>query len=164
MFLVFGCAQSPRLYLSIPIVNIQNQIDHSNIKLKVGEVVGGQFTNEFEGSKIDALNFKLVLTESLKKYNLFLMVNSDADYILNATIVFQGQPLAGLDMTVSLIVKYLLINPKNNEQAWSKEINSIYTTKFFDSLYGPERLTMANEGAIRNNIETLINSLGSLVL
>ena len=78
--------------------------------------------------------------------------------------MYQSQPLAGLDMTVKLLVKYSLINQNSNEEIWTKDINSIYTAKFSDSLIGMERLNMANEGAIRKNIEILLQTLAVLKL
>ena len=92
LFLVLGCAPSLQLYNSIPIINIKNQIDHGNKKLEIGRVVGGKFTNNLEGSKKDALILKAVLNDSFKKYNLFLITNYNADYMLNATIMYQDQP------------------------------------------------------------------------
>ena len=78
--------------------------------------------------------------------------------------MYQTQPLVGLDMTVNFMVKYSLINQNNNEEIWVKDINSIYTAKFSDSLIGMERLNMANEGAIRKNIEILLQTLAVLEL
>jgi len=156
LLFIIGCAPSPQLYNTIPIINFQNQIDYKNKTLEIGNVMGGEFTNEIEGSKINALILKVALIESFKKYKIFLITDTDADYILNATIMYQIQPLAGLDMTVKLLVKYSLINQNSNEKKWTKDINSIHTAKFSDSLIGMERLNMANEGAIRKNIEILL--------
>jgi hypothetical protein len=164
LLLIIGCAPSPRLYNSIPIINIQNPIDHSNKKLKIGNIMGGELTNEIQGSKIDAFTFEAVLIESIKKYKIFLITDTNADYILNATIMYQTQPLVGLDMTVNFMVKYSLINQNSNEEIWVKDINSIYTAKFSDSFIGSERLNMANEGAIRKNIEILLQTLTILEL
>ena len=103
-------------------------------------------------------------SKHFKKYKLFLITNINADYRLNAIIMYQNQPLAGLDMTANLLVKYCLINQNSNEEIWTKDINSIYTAKFSDSLIGMERLNMANEGAIRKNIEILLQTLAVLEL
>ena len=67
-------------------------------------------------------------------------------------------------MTVNFMVKYSLINQNSNEEIWTKDINSIYTAKFSDSFIGTERLNMANEGAIRKNIEILLQTLAVLEL
>ena len=132
--------------------------------MEIGNVMGGELTNELEGSKINAIILKVALIESFKKYKLFLITNINADYRLNAIIMYQNQPLAGLDMTANLLVKYSLINQNSNEEIWTKDINSIYTAKFSDSLIGMERLNMANEGAIRKNIEILLQTLAVLEL
>jgi len=165
MFLVLGCSQTPRILYSVPNINFQYTSDNRDKKVKIGTVVGGNFTNDLEGSKIDALVFKAVLNESFKKYNLFTITTYNSDYILNATIMYQDQPYnGGLDLTVSLIVKYSLINQHSNEKIWEKDIISVFTAKFSDNFFFPERLSMANEGAIRNNIEILIKTLDSLLL
>ena len=164
LLFIIGCAPSPQLYNTIPIINFQNQIDYRNKTLEIGNVMGGELTNELEGSKINAIILKVALIESFKKYKLFLITNINADYRLNAIIMYQNQPLAGLDMTANLLVKYSLINQNSNEEIWTKDINSIYTAKFSDSLIGMERLNMANEGAIRKNIEILLQTLAVLEL
>ena len=112
--------------------------------------------------KIDAFILKAVLIESFKKYNIFLITNTDEDYTLNSTIIYKNQPLEGLNMTLYLMVKYSLIDQNNYKEIWVKDINSIYTAKFSDSFIGTERLNMANEGAIRKNIEILLQTLAVL--
>ena len=78
--------------------------------------------------------------------------------------MYQNQPLVGLDMTVNLMVKYSLIDQSNYEEIWVKDISSRYTANFSDALYGPERLNLANEGAVRNNIGELITTMALLNL
>ena len=46
LLLFIGCAPSLQLYNSIPIINIQNPINNSNKKLQIGNVMGGESTNE----------------------------------------------------------------------------------------------------------------------
>ena len=76
--------------------------------------------------------------------------------------MFQKQPILGLAMQVSLFVKYSLIDSEGN-QIWNKEIISSYTANFGDALLGTERLNLANEGAIRSNIELMIKALNEYI-
>ena len=162
LLFLFGCAPAPRIFYLIPSISSQYTINKSDKHLVLGNVMGGELTNEFEGSKIDAFSLRQALELSLKKYKLFIFPSPNPDYRLDAIIMFQKQPILALDMVVSLFVKYSLIDSEGN-QIWNKEIISSYTAKFGDALLGTERLNLANEGAIRSNIELMIKALSEYI-
>ena len=110
----------------------------------------------FSGREVSLLSFKYSI------FKLFIFPSSNPDYRLDAIIMFQKQPLGGIDMSVSLMVKYSLLDTEGN-QIWGKDIFSMYTAKFGDALLGADRLNLANEGAIRSNIELMIKALNEYI-
>lgn len=159
---IFSCAPSPRIFYLTPNFSPGYTINRSDKHLALGNVIGGELTNEFGGSRIDALSLRQALELSFRKYQLFIFPSSNPDYRLDAIIMFQKQPLGGIDMSVSLMVKYSLLDIEGN-QIWEKDIFSMYTAKFGEALLGADRLNLANEGAIRSNIELMIKALNEYI-
>ena len=165
IFLV-GCATSPQLMNMVPYVPTST-LYHSNKTLKIGEVIGGEESDPlWKGSRIDDVSFKGALLIALQNSKIYPLVDANqiSNYSLNIMLLAQDQPAIGLDMTTTLVVKYYLINESTKQEIWSKEIKSVYTAKFTDSLIGATRLNMANEGVVRENIKILLNELSSLHL
>ncbi|MFB0516251.1 MAG: hypothetical protein ACETWG_06570 [Candidatus Neomarinimicrobiota bacterium] len=165
--LVFvACAIAPQVMQMVPDVS-GGAFHHSNKRLILGTVTGGEESDPFiKGSRIDALSFRGALLVALGEARLFQMVRdyTAADYTLNAMIVSQDQPIIGVDMTVSLIVRYYLVDSSNNQLVWSKDIISTYQAAFLESLVASERVRKANEGAVRTNLGYLLAELSSLQL
>ena len=65
-------------------------------------------------------------------------------------------------MTVTMSVRYTLIESTTNKMIFSKLITSPYTATFSDAAMGVERLKIANEGSARENITTLVGELYQL--
>jgi hypothetical protein len=67
--------------------------------------------------------------------------------------------MLGLDMTVSANVRYSLIDTSTRKEVFSKVLMASYTAKFSDAFAGGERLKLANEGAVKTNIQLLVSEL-----
>ena len=67
--------------------------------------------------------------------------------------------MMGFDMTVTATVRYSLIERISGREVFSRSIPTPYTAKMGDAFVGSERLKLANEGAVRKNIEELIAEL-----
>lgn len=163
VLLLAGCAgTTPRVSEMVPLVTRSN-IQHP-ITLEVEVVLGGEQTNLMTGSRIDAQTFHSALVIALSNSGLFLQATpgQPENYKLNAMILSQDQPLVGLAFTVSMLVRYEMVDAQSQQAVWTKDIPSNYTAKFFDSLNGAKRLNLANEGVVRNNIQNLLNELASL--
>jgi len=164
--LFVGCATSPQLMNMVPHIPTSS-LHQSNKTLKIDNVIGGEESDPmWKGSRIDAISFKGALLVALQNATIFPIIDANqiSNYSLNVMLLSQEQPVIGLDMTSTLIVKYYLIDEATKQEIWSKNIRSVYTAKFGDSLIGATRLNMANEGVVRENIKILINELSSLRL
>ncbi|MDD9877860.1 MAG: hypothetical protein OXR84_10515 [Magnetovibrio sp.] len=80
-------------------------------------------------------------------------------YDLNAYLMGLTQPLIGLDMTVTATVRYELIDTATRKSLVNETVTVPYTAKFSDAFIGTERLRLANEGSIRENIAAFLRHL-----
>ena len=83
-------------------------------------------------------------------------------YILVAHMEKLDQPFVGVSMTVTASVQYTVIERATRKEILKKTIAVPYTAGFGDAFMATERLKLANEGAIRVNIENLIKELFAL--
>ena len=132
--------------------------------IQVTNVAGGEKTNPLWTSEINADGLRSALIESLKAWGRHDRTGEGAPYALIAVILDAKQPLAGLDMTVTTTVEYTLLDNATGAEVLHEAISSSYTAKVSDAFYGVERLKMANEGAVRENIRLLLDRLSRLAL
>jgi hypothetical protein len=162
--LMSGCAAPARIdqmaAYSSPIA--------TNPKFKSGigvaDVTGGKETNPMWTSQVSSNDFRRALEISLENSGMFSRVLAGSKYRLTADMVKLDQPAIGFDMTVSSTVRYSLIDMVSNKEVYGRVVQIGYTAKFSDSFLGAERLRLANEGAVKVNIQALIDDLNGLKL
>lgn len=158
--LATGCASSAKVdSMSVsgtPEQRIKPTPLRSNVS--VTDVTGGKETNPMWTSQVSSGGFKAALEDSLKEVGLFAM-GSIGNYHLVAHMEELKQPLIGVSMTVTSRVSYTLVDRQTGKTIYNRTIELPYTAAFSDALYGVTRLRLANEGAVRVNIEALINDL-----
>lgn len=130
--------------------------------IAVVSVAGGEKTNPLWTSEINAEGLKSALVESLQAAGLHNAERSSAAYQLIAVILNVAQPLFGFDTTVTVTVDYRLLDGKTGKEDLSEALTSQYTATVGEAFYGVERLKMANEGAVRENIRMLLERLRTL--
>ena len=65
----------------------------------------------------------------------------------------------GFNFTVTSTADYLLRNNETKDVTFNEKIFTPYTASFGDAVYGPNRLKLANEGSIRENIRQFVEKL-----
>lgn len=65
----------------------------------------------------------------------------------------------GMTFTVDSVVQYKLYKKSNHATVFDKTIKSSGTATFSDSAIGVERLRIANEKAVQNNIREFIDDV-----
>lgn len=130
----------------------------------IADVTGGKETNPMWTSQVSSTDFRRALEISLENSGMFSRVLAGSKYRLTADMVKLDQPMIGIDMTVSSTVRYSLIDMVSNKEVYGRVIQIGYTAKFSDSFLGTERLRLANEGAVKVNIQALIDDLNGLKL
>lgn len=100
--------------------------------------------------------FRIALIESLRAANMLAAYPWSAKYRLSASIESASTPLIGMTVPVALTVKYTLTD---NARTWQIPIESGGKATIWDAYLGTNRVIMAHENAVRNNISSLLDVL-----
>lgn len=130
--------------------------------ISLNNVSGGSETNPLWVSKVADADFKLALEKSLKDAMLLSSTVNDSQYLLQVKLISLDQPLFGFDLKVTATAEYILKAKSTGQVVYSKTFSTPFTATFSDSAIAIQRLRMANEGAVRNNIEQVIDDLISI--
>ena len=81
---------------------------------------------------------------------------------VRVTLLELDQPFAGIDMTVTAKVRYVVVDAKSGAELLTEVIVTPYTAHLGDALAGSKRLRLANEGAARKNIAGFIEKVNAM--
>lgn len=123
----------------------------------VRTVTGGEKTNPMWASKVDNEAFKTALAASIDTAGLSAGTGT-CGFPIDANLLGLAQPSFGFDMTVTAHVNYKVYQA-GGEPLLLETIDSPFTATVGDAFVGVKRLQIANEGAIRKSIETLLDKL-----
>lgn len=160
-----GCATPARIdQMTAKKIDTSKIINETPLKnnLSLKSVSGGESTNPLWVSKVGGDDFKQALEQSLKTVMLLASDQSKSSYLLGTTLISLDQPFIGLDLKVTATVEYSLEERATGRKVFSKTISTPFTATFSDAALAFERLKIANEGAVRENIEEIIDELLSL--
>jgi hypothetical protein len=145
----------------IPTISFDERSENVSLKnaVSVADVTGGSSTNPLWVSQVSSSAFRDALEQSLQRAGIFNQMVAAGKYQLTADLLSLAQPLVGLDLTVTASVRYDLIEAASRKSLYSKTITLPYTARMGDAFMAAERLQLANEGAIRVNIEALLRDL-----
>jgi ABC-type uncharacterized transport system auxiliary subunit len=127
--------------------------------ITVKDVTGGKDTNPMWVSSVSSADFSRALESSLKDVGLLSGNNQASKYQLIAHLQKLDQPMFGASMTVTATVQYSLVERSTNKEVFARTVSLPYTAAWNDAFMGSERVKLANEGAIRVNIQQLIDAL-----
>jgi hypothetical protein len=156
-----GCA-SPATLEGMTATPADTQPEAASAELRnaisIRSVAGGEPTNPLWTSEVGNAEFRAALESSLKNYQL-LAEGGSGDHVLDATLVDLQQPFFGLEMEVTATATYHL-EPKNAQKnVFDDTVITSYTASPSESFFAVQRLRLANEGAIRENIREFIRRL-----
>jgi outer membrane murein-binding lipoprotein Lpp len=162
--LLTGCAAPARIdqmtAYSTPQQRVAQTALRSNVAVR--DVTGGKETNPMWVSNVGNSEFEQALEGSLRDVGLLANGKQAGKYMLIAHLDRIDQPMAGLDMTVTVGVVYSLVERASGKEVLNRRISMPYTATFGSAFAGAERLRIANEGAVRANITKLIEELFAL--
>lgn len=159
-----GCAAPARIEQMVAPVQPAQKIAKTPLRdnVAVREITGGKETNPMWMSNVGSNEFEKALEASLRDVGLLSGGKQSGKYLLVAHLEKLDQPMIGLDLTVTANVQYTLIERATGKKLLKKTIAVPYTASFGDAFMAVERLKLANEGAIRVNISSLIDELFAL--
>lgn len=164
--LVLGGCASPAMTENMQVLGTLEQRTTPSVlreQIVVKDVTGGQETNPMWTSEVSSSSFHRALESSLQNVGLLAPIQS-GQYQLVAHLEELDQPLMGLDLKVTANVRYTLVETASGKSVYERSISLPYTATVGDAFAAVKRLRLANEGAIRVNIEALINDLLALQL
>jgi len=124
--------------------------------IRVDAVNGGKDTNPLWTSQVDNAGFKKALEDSLAIAGYLATANASAPYTLSADLKELDQPLFGLTFDVKSSVVYKL---SGNGSSKEYPVNVTGTATTSDAFVAIERLRIANERSIQENIKALLKEL-----
>jgi len=125
--------------------------------MTVAAVEGGKETSPLWKSNVANEDFAEALRQSLTAHTMLAF--GDAQYSVTANLVELKQPFMGFDFTVTSRVNYVVTETASRSVVLEQEITADYTAKMSDAFVGVERLRLANEGSIKDNIRQFIKAL-----
>lgn len=132
---------------------------NSNLReaVGIGQASGGRETNPMWMSDVSSSDLAEALRLSLAARTMLAI--RDERFKLEASMINLQQPMMGIDMTVVSKIRYRLTRVADNAIVFEREITAPFTAAFSSSFYGVERLRLANEGSIRENISQFLAAL-----
>ena len=95
---------------------------------------------------------------------MFSKIVAGSKYQLTADLTRLDQPMMGFNMTVTSTVRYSLIETQTRKEVYAQVIQIGHTASMSDAFIGSQRLKLANEGAVKANIQAFIKDLIALKL
>ena len=129
-------------------------------------VQGGQATGKWWGSKVSSLALSQALEDSLRSVGMLTVTPvPGAKYQLRVQLLTLDQPVLGADTTVYAAIQYSLVVEADGTLLYERAVRSTGTAGLGDALLSQtERLRLANEAAVRANINTAVRDLLSVKL
>ena len=124
--------------------------------VNIRNVSGGQDTNPLWVSKVDNQGFKSALEQSLIAIGYMAPRGSTAKYQVDATLQDLDQPAFGLTFDVKSTVTYTISGESGQKIFPVTAIGSASTS---DAFIGMERMRIANERSIKENIKLFITNI-----
>lgn len=121
----------------------------------VQSVSGGKDTNPLWTSQVDSKTFKGALETSLSLVG-YRSMDSKAKYKVDAVLQELDQPLFGFTLDVKSTVAYTITT---EEGVKNMPITAVGTATTSDAFIAIERLKIANERSIKENIKAFIKAM-----
>lgn len=135
-------------------------------QVQLGEVVGGAETGRWWGSRISREALREALENALADVGLMVRQPPGGRYRLDARLAGQQQPLVPLlDAQVLATIDYQLTDTLSGQHVYQRSLRSHHTAALGDALLSqPERVRLANEGAMRESFRSLLRDFAELRL
>lgn len=165
--LLASCASGARSTQMIaPVASTQDQVVSGQPGFQavaVAPTQGGAATNPLWMSNVSADQFDAALKASLQGAGLLAADGSPGQVRVSARLLELERPLAGFDMTVKSRVHYNVVDVASSKTLIDEPIAASGTARMGEALIGVERLRLANEAAVRANIQAFISRLRGIL-
>ncbi|MGQ0591260.1 MAG: hypothetical protein ACT4QB_01060 [Gammaproteobacteria bacterium] len=158
-----ACARDPEVTAMVPAAP-QSLPASSEKTIAIDRAQGGEDTNLFIAPSLGDAGFRRALHLALERSGLFqaAVIDQSADYLLYPEVITQ-ELIPGLKMTAVLHARYRLIESWSKKKLWEDRILTVYDADLGEGLYGLTRARAALEGAVRTNVEKLVQRLAKRI-
>lgn len=159
---ILGCA-APASKEGMTVDRTETSIFSNNSlrgAIRIRNIIGGKETKILSPSQVDSNNFKAALEKSLSSMG-YLSIDENAKRMIDAEIIEVDQPLLGLNFDVKSTVNYTMLSLSGSDAI---QIAATGSATFGDSFDAVDRLKIANERSIKNNIKQFIIYLSNKTL
>jgi hypothetical protein len=122
-------------------------------------VAGGQTAGAVIRSDVGNAELHAALLQSLRANGLLAASAHEARYGLSAELVELDQPGSGIDLTATARIRYEVRAQRSNLRIMALTVSAPYTATLAETVLVFERMRIANEGAIRENIRAFVARL-----
>jgi hypothetical protein len=126
---------------------------------RVAHVDGGSKTNPLWESSVSSEDFQKALENSLRTYGFLADDPASAKNEITANLQDLKRPLAGIDMTVTSKVHYAARSTGDQKVIFDDVVAASGTAKFGEAIIAVQRLQLANEASMKENIKAFIDRL-----
>jgi hypothetical protein len=159
--LLQACASAARPDRMVP-ENISPVTTAQPVMMTVESVGGGSATNPMFSSQVGDEEFRQALTETLSAAGLSNPgASAQNTYAVDASLTGLSDPSIGLNFRVESEVYYRVTRTSDSRDIFAESINASGTGQISDSLIAIERLRIAKEYSIRENISAFIERIVS---
>jgi hypothetical protein len=127
--------------------------------VSVRSVTGGKETNPLWTSEVDNTSFKNAITQSVAVVG-YAAPSNKAKYLVDAELQKLDKPIIGLTFDVTSTVNYRVEGEGFQRNI---PITAIGTASFSDAWAGAERLRIANEKSMKENIKLFLLELSKII-
>jgi len=130
------------------------------VNMKIGTISGGTESGIYQISQVDNGSLGQALSMSLSRAGLTnSQATQDNTYIVNASLNELLQPSFGLSFTVNSQISYEVTREADGHEIFNDSLSGTGTAGFSDAPTGRDRMRLANEYSIRDNILTFIERI-----
>jgi hypothetical protein len=130
--------------------------------IAVTKVGGGEKTHPLWVSKVGDEEMREALRLSLQQYGVYASSEAGAPFRLEVFLIELRQPVNGLAMIVTSVVRYKLVRSSDDRAIYDDVVTASYHAAMNEALISVQRVKLANEGSIRANIASFLTHLHSL--
>jgi len=130
--------------------------------VRVNPVRGGRPNGALRPPQIVGSDVEQGLTDSLRSAGLLAPTAADARYAVDTELVQVDQPFLTEYAEVTSVIHYVLRDLRSGAPLLDRFIEVPYLARGRDAFRTNDRTQLANEGSVRESIETLLDALARL--
>jgi len=155
-----GCAKPARpAMMAVKPVAAISESSPLYMAVSLDKVRGGEETNPALTSEVGNMELRPAMEASLRQNSLLSPAGKTARFRLEVFLLELKQPTVGFTMHVESFIRYRLMRTDDKQVVFDEIISASATATMDDAFYGPERLQIANERSVHNNIRQFISKL-----